>query len=151
VQTLFKEIEEHKFSLSRALTINNILVHEASVFGGITSVLTEAWSNEQGYAVNAVKVEDCQEEDSPGVEIRVRRTTKKSKNEDGEEESHDKNETKNIPKNYGKAILSFIQKNIQKYLNIIKPILHRGKLNINDLLQHIKKHKKEVNSINYLK
>lgn len=64
---------------------------------------------------------------------------------------HDKNETKNIPKNYGKAILSFIQKNIQKYIYIIKPILQRGKLTISDLLLHIKKHKKEVNSINYLK
>ena len=36
-------------------------------------------------------------------------------------------------------------------MSIIKPILGRGKLTINDLLLHIKRHKKEVNSINYLK
>lgn len=80
----------------------------------------------------------------------MRKAGKRARNEEGEE-NHDKNETKNIPKNYGKAILSFIQKNIQKYLTIIKPILARGKLTINDLLLHIKRHKKEVNSINYLK
>ena len=43
------------------------------------------------------------------------------------------------------------KKNIQKYLSIIKPILSKGKLSVVDLLSHIKKHKKEVNSINYLK
>ena len=57
-------------------------------------------------------------------------------------EHQEKNETKNIPKNYGKAILSFIQKNIQKYLNVVHPILHKYKLTVSDLLNHIKKHKK---------
>ncbi len=54
----------------------------------------------------------------------------------------DKNETKNIPKNYGKAILSFIQKSIRKYSKIVKPILEKERLTVNDLLSHIKRHKK---------
>lgn len=33
----------------------------------------------------------------------------------------------------------------------MKPILQKEKLSVSDLLNHIKKHKKEVNSIHYLK
>ena len=59
-----------------------------------------------------------------------------------DKEMRDKNETKNIPKNYGKAILSFIQKSIRKYSKIVKPILEKERLTVNDLLSHIKRHKK---------
>lgn len=68
-----------------------------------------------------------------------------------DEEEHDKNETKNIPKNYGKAMLSFIQKNIRKYSDLVKPILSASNQNVVDLLLSVRRHKKEVNSINYLK
>jgi hypothetical protein len=48
-------------------------------------------------------------------------------------------------------MLSFIQKNIRKYSDLIKPILNASNLTVSDLLASIRRHKKEVNSINYLK
>ena len=48
-------------------------------------------------------------------------------------------------------MLSFIQRNIDRYAHVVKPILHRANLTVSDLLNHIRKHKKEVNSIQYLK
>lgn len=48
-------------------------------------------------------------------------------------------------------MLSFIQKNIRKYSDLIKPILNASNLTVMDLLLSVRRHKKEVNSINYLK
>jgi hypothetical protein len=44
-----------------------------------------------------------------------------------------------------------MQKNIQRYVGVVRPILQAHRLSVGDLLAHIKKHKREVNSINYLK
>lgn len=48
-------------------------------------------------------------------------------------------------------MLSFIQKNATKFKDNLIPILRKEGLSVNDLLKEVKKHKKQVNSINYLK
>jgi hypothetical protein len=84
------------------------------------------------------------------VEPKKRRSGTRDRSNE-EEEENDTNETKNIPKNYGKAILSFIQRNTAAYKDILVPILKSGGLSVNDLLLFIKRHKRQVNSISYLK
>ena len=76
---------------------------------------------------------------------------KKEKRKRQKGEDNDINETKNIPKNYGKAMLSFIQKNLGTYKDLITPILTELNLTLLDFINFLKKHKRGVNSINYLK
>ena len=54
-----------------------------------------------------------------------------------------KNDTKNIPKNYGKAILSFIQKNTHQ----TKKLLQREGVSFAEFMSQVRKNKQKANSI----
>jgi hypothetical protein len=59
----------------------------------------------------------------------------------------ERNDTKNIPKNFGKAILSFIQRNISQTTEF----LQRQNFTLTEFMMAVKKYKKEVNSLSVLK
>jgi hypothetical protein len=100
---------------------------------------------------NMVKSEEMSDSNQELNNESYRRNKKQRRKTREKIDENDINETKNIPKNFGKAILSFIQRNIGRYKDLINPILAEGNLGITDLLLYIKQHKRQVNSINYLK
>lgn len=57
------------------------------------------------------------------------------------------NDTKNIPKNFGKAIISFIQKNQQ----LVGRCLERYHIEMGSLLLELKQRKKSLHSIRELR
>jgi hypothetical protein len=59
------------------------------------------------------------------------------------DQRHPKNETKNIPKNYGKAIITFIEKNKAK----VSKMLEGLDFGYSDIINEFKHHKRSINTI----
>ncbi len=58
-----------------------------------------------------------------------------------------RNDTKNIPKNYGKAMLSFIQKNSRE----VKEVLSKYEVNHLQFMMFVKSFKSQINTIHDLR
>jgi hypothetical protein len=63
------------------------------------------------------------------------------------EQRHPKNETKNIPKNYGKAIITFIEKNKTK----VTKMLEGRNIGYADIINEFKYRKRSINTIEHLR
>ena len=59
------------------------------------------------------------------------------------EQRHPKNETKNIPKNYGKAIITFIEKNKTKVMQL----LEGTSITYADIIGEFRCRKRSINTI----
>jgi hypothetical protein len=80
------------------------------------------------------------------VRFRRRRKVKKSINKISHNSSL-RNDTKNIPKNYGKAMLSYIQKNIRQS----KQLLSELNVDFLEFMMTVKNFKNKINTIHDLR
>jgi hypothetical protein len=79
-QTLIQEIEQHKRSLSQALTINSLLVQGASNGMPTMPPPADTTDNEVPFPLGVVKLEEREVKESESVEIQVRKHHKRCRN-----------------------------------------------------------------------